>query len=239
MRIDPKGTVAGYPALQVRRALKQLDLFPEWDLHRFEAATGEGHAFVRALVAAGLVERVEKGHWSITQAGKTLSSATAAPRVTRATAEKTLATFLGRVDHVNRNAEYLGRVVTVVLFGSMLRPEVDRLSDVDLAVEITPKEPNKDRAYALNERHVQILESVGVRFRGFLDRQFYWHQEVLRFLKGRSRVISLADLKAEGGFVMAAPHRILYANGAWTADAPPRTKVPHLRRRKLADDDLF
>ena len=239
MRIDPKGTVAGYPALQVRRALKRLDLFPEWDFRRFEAVTGEGHAFARALVAAGLVQRVEKGYWSITQAGKTLSSATAAPRVTRATAEKNLAAFLGRVDHVNRSAGYLGSVVTVVLFGSMLRPEVDRVSDVDLAVEITPKDPNKDRAYALNERHVQKLESVGVRFRGFLDRQCYWHQEVFRFLKGRSRVISLADLKAEGGFVMAAPHRILYANGAWTADAPPRTKVPCVRQRKLADDDLF
>ena len=236
MRIDPKGIVAGYPALQVRRALKQLDLFPEWDLRRFEAATGEGRAFVQALVAAGLVERVEKGYWSITQAGKTLSSATAAPRVTRATAEKNFAAFLGRVDHVNRSAGFLGRVVTVVLFGSMLRPEVDRVSDVDLAVEITLKEPNKDRACALNERHVQILESVGVRFRGFLDRQFCWQREVLRFLKGRSRVISLADLKAEGAFVMAAPHRILYADGAWAEDAPPRTKVP---RRKPADDDLF
>jgi predicted nucleotidyltransferase len=239
MRIDPKGIVAGYPALQVRRALKQLDLFPDWDLRRFELATGEGRAFLRSLVAAGLVERVKNGCWSITQAGKTLSSATAAPRVTRATAEKNLAAFLGRVDHVNRSAGFLGRVVTVVLFGSMLRPEVDRVSDVDLAVEITPKEPNKDRASALNERDVQAMESLGRRFRGFLDRQFYWRQEVFRFLKGRSRVISLADLKAEGGFVMAAPHRILYANGAWTPDAPPRTKVPRLRRRKLADDDLF
>ena len=61
---------------------------------------------------------------------------------------------------------------------------MDRVSDVDLAVEITPKEPNKDRACALNERHVQILESLGRRLRGFLDRQFYWHREVFRFLKG-------------------------------------------------------
>jgi predicted nucleotidyltransferase len=144
-------------------------------------------------------------------------------RVTRATAEKNLAAFLGRVDHVNRSAGFLGRVATVVLFGSILTPEVDHVSDVDLAVEITPKEPNKDRAYTLNERNVQIMESVGRRFRGFLDRQFYWRREVLRFLKGRSRVISLADLKAEGGFVMAAPHRILYAS---------------VRRRKLADDEL-
>src|ERR1700687_180800 len=30
MRIDPKGTIAGYPSLQVRRALRQLDLHVEW-----------------------------------------------------------------------------------------------------------------------------------------------------------------------------------------------------------------
>jgi hypothetical protein len=32
MRIDPKGTIVGYPALLVRRALRQLDLLVEWDL---------------------------------------------------------------------------------------------------------------------------------------------------------------------------------------------------------------
>jgi hypothetical protein len=31
MRIDPKGTIVGYPALLVRRALRQLDLHVEWD----------------------------------------------------------------------------------------------------------------------------------------------------------------------------------------------------------------
>jgi len=31
-------------------------------------------------------------------------------------------------------------VVEVVFFGSMLTPEADRLSDVDIAVKIAPKE---------------------------------------------------------------------------------------------------
>ena len=38
-------------------------------------------------------------------------------------------------------------------------------------------------------------------------------------------MISLADLKAEGEFVLAVPHRILYADGAWKPDTPPRAKV--------------
>lgn len=239
MRIDPKGTIAGYPALLVRRALRQLDLYVEWDLGRLEAAVGEGRAFVKALATAGLVEPVGKGLWSITQAGKTLSSATAARCVTRATAERALGEFLGRVDHVNGSAGFLGKVVAVVLFGSLLKPEADRVSDVDLAVEIVPKEANPERARTTNERHVLQLESLGHRFRGFLDRQLFWYWEVFRYLKGGSRVISLADLKAEGGFVLAAPHRILYADGAWGADAPPRAKVARRRRREPPDESLF
>ena len=45
-----------------------------------------------------------------------------------------LGEFLGRVDYLNRRPFFLARVVEVVLFGSMLKPEVDRVSDVDLAV---------------------------------------------------------------------------------------------------------
>src|SRR5215831_11280374 len=181
MRIDPKGAIAGYPSLQVRRALKRLNFDLRWDADRLESAAalrhGDGAAFANALVAAGLAEEVGKGVWEMTQAGQTLSSATAAQRVTRATAEKALAEFLGRVDHINRTGGFLGKVVTVVLFGSMLQPEVERPSDVDVAVEIAPKEADAEKARAKNERQVQMLESLGRRFRGFLERQCFWHYE--------------------------------------------------------------
>jgi predicted nucleotidyltransferase len=239
MRIDPKGTIAGYPALPVRRALRQLDLHVEWDLGRLEAITGEGRAFVKALTAAGLVEPTRKGFWSITRAGKALSSATAASRVKRATAERALGEFLGRVDYVNRKSLFLARVVEVVLFGSMLKPEVERVSDVDLAVEIVSKESNPERARAINERRVQELESVGRSFRSFLDRELFWYWETFRYLKGGSRVISLANLKAEAEIVLAEPHQILYAEGAWKPNAPPRITVVHRRLREPADNTLF
>ena len=101
MRIDPKGTIAGYPAVDVRDALRRLRVSAEWDLHALECAarlpSGQGRKLVRALVAAGLVEVARKGRWEMTQAGQSLSSATAAARVKRATAEKALGEFLGRV----------------------------------------------------------------------------------------------------------------------------------------------
>ena len=65
------------------------------------------------------------------------------------------------MDHVNGSVGFLGKVVAVVLFGSMLKPEMDRVSDVDVAVEIVPKEANPERARSTNERHVLELESLG------------------------------------------------------------------------------
>lgn len=99
MRIDPKGTIAGYPAVFVRDALRRLRWNTEWGLEVLERATRvpavQARRFGKALVADGLAEVAGKSVWSITQAGQTLSSATAAPMIRRATAEKALHEFLG------------------------------------------------------------------------------------------------------------------------------------------------
>jgi predicted nucleotidyltransferase len=44
-----------------------------------------------------------------------------------------------RVTRVNQDPYFLGKVTRLVLFGSMLQRDVDRLSDVDLAVEFGQK----------------------------------------------------------------------------------------------------
>ena len=145
MRIDPKDKIGGLPALIVRKALRHLRDWPHWKLANLEAAAalspGNGHALLKALRAGALIEACGTGAWTLTQAGQTFSSATAAKRVTRATAEKALAQFLDRVTEVNHNPYFLAKATRVILFGSMLKPQVERLSDVDLAVELTPKKP--------------------------------------------------------------------------------------------------
>ena len=129
MRIDPEGTIAGKPALLVRDCLRTLGARISWDLTALESAAslqpGTGKPLLRALSAAGLVKSLGRGWWEITQEGQRLSSATAAKPVTRATAEKALRDFLARVELVNRDARFLGRVNRVVLFGSLLRIDVE------------------------------------------------------------------------------------------------------------------
>ena len=177
--------------------------------------------------------------FTITQAGQSMSSATAAKRVTRATAEKVLQEFSRRVERVNREPYFLGKVTRVVHFGSMLKPEVERVSDVDLAVEIVEKEADSDLARSKNYDRVEELAAAGHRFRNVVEMAGCWHLEVFRFLKGRSRVIALADYAAEKSFVLAVPHRFLLGKPESNpAQNPPSTrKLPVQQRR--SDDCPF
>jgi len=239
MRIDPKGTVAGRPALLVRQTLRHLRTRLPWGLSELECAAsveaGEGRALIKALLAEGLIEAAGRNAWKVTQAGWTLSSATAAKRVTRATAQRALQQFLGRVEQVNNDPYFLGKVTRVVLFGSMLKPAVERLSDVDLAVEVASKDADFDRARVKNY-DAEELATRGHRFRNFLEQEGCWYWEVFGFLKGQSRVIALADYSVEKTFVLTVQHRFLIGQPEQVAvQSAPSTPAPRARKRRPRD----
>jgi len=240
MRIDPQGTVAGWPALLIRRTLRQLRKRLQWGLGELESTAsveaGEARALIKGLLAEGLIEAAGRDAWKVTQAGQTLSSATAAKRVTRATAQKALHQFLGRVEQVNSDPYFLGKVTKVILFGSMLKPEVERLSDVDLAVEVASKEADFDRARAKNYERVEKLATQGHRFRNFLEQEGCWYWEVFGFLKRQSRVIALADYSVEKTFVLTVPHRFLIGQPDQIAMQSARsTPNPAVQKRRPRD----
>src|SRR5262249_43141607 len=114
MHIDPKGEIAGYPALLIRKTLRALRSADGWGLLALEAAAklspGAGRALAQALQREGLVEIRDPGRWTVTQAGRTIAAATAARRISRATAENALAEFLERVTRVNTDPYFLARV---------------------------------------------------------------------------------------------------------------------------------
>ena len=243
MRVDPNGTIAGRPALRVRDCLRTLRARISWNLATLEMAAslepGTGKPLLRALSAAALVRSVGRGWWEITETGQRLSSATAAKPVTRETAEKALREFLTRVERVNYDARFLGRVNRVVLFGSMLREDVDRLSDVDLAVEVLPKIADREKFAARNLRRVQSLARAGRMFRDFFDVQLHWRRDVFQFLKSRSRVISLADYAAEKSLIMNVPHRMLLGAEEVVPAEPPPEPQPRAKPSRGPRDCPF
>lgn len=243
MRINPKTAIRGYPTLLVRQILRRLRGDYVWGVEALEYAAklpaGAGVELAEALQAEGLIETSPHGGWRVTQAGETMAVATAAKPVTRQTAERALTQFLERVEQVNHDPYFLARVTRVALYGSMLRPEVERLSDVDLAVQLVPKETDSARLREVNEVRVEDLAAMGRRFSSFLEEQFCWFLETFRFLKGRSRVISLADYTVEKDLVLKVPHRMLIGDPEEPSPESATEAPPLAPRKRRSRDCLF
>jgi hypothetical protein len=92
MRVDSRATVAGYPILLVRQALRKLWNFDVWDSGMLEAAAGlpagAGPELAKELGAQGLIRKLQRDTWTMRPAGMTFTAATASKRLTRATAER-------------------------------------------------------------------------------------------------------------------------------------------------------
>jgi hypothetical protein len=84
----------------------------------------------------------------------------------------------------------------------------------------------------LNYQRIEQFERKGHRFSRALDREVWWHAETFRFLKGRSRSISLLDYKAEKEFVDQVPHKVLFC-----VTEDERSQPPEEPRKRFAEQD--
>ncbi len=208
MRIDLKGKVAGRSLREIRKLLRAVGVGScrlAFFAKVLKVPVGEAEQLVRRLERLGYLE-VDSTlpgarRWKATPQGRRLASATAAPPVHRRTAERALQAFLARAQEVNQNPYFLYRVRTVVVFGSFLtgRPY---LSDLDLAIQLESKEPDPSRRVAAELTRIEEeVEQRGRRFDN-LPAMYGWPQiEVLRFLRGRSRVIQIHDMSGESGLL--------------------------------------
>ncbi len=216
MRIDPKAKVAGRSMLEIRRLFQALGGGP----HRLESVANalklsvvEAGPLVRRLARLGYLEETSErsgGQWyKATRQGRRLACATAAKPVHRRTAERALQAFLARARQVNEAPDFLYRVATVVVFGSFLTRE-SRLSDLDLAIRLEPKERDRSRWAALWDARIQEVQRSGRRFYNLADKLCWPQTEVLLFLRGRSRVIQLHDFT---GYSCPLPKGQVYFRG--------------------------
>jgi predicted nucleotidyltransferase len=226
VRIDSKAVVGGYPVLTIRKLVRKLNNIQYWHAETVQVILrnerSEAEAIVRALVAAGLAVAAplcSMDAFTTTQFARSFGSATAAKPITRQTADHALSQLLDRVNQVNTMECFLARVTKVVVLKSYLRADVDRLSDLDIGVELQPKETNWDRLRELTLHRVEQLQMAGRRFGNWIEVECWWHLEAFRFLKSRSRAISLIDYTAEKKFVDAVPHRVLLSDVSGVAES--------------------
>jgi len=201
MRVVSEELIAGYPALEVRDFLRRYRLTDfyigaaEDDL---VLSPRTATIFMNKLKGLEFIEEVGRDRWDgrrvfrLTIKGQALANASAARPLHRKTAERLLAQFLERVQRVNSTQEYVYRVEHVVLFGSMLS-DIDRLGDVDVAVQLQPKvdEDGAFQEWSMARRHA--AEAKGRIFRGVFDWAMWPTQEVFLQLKARSTGLGLHD----------------------------------------------
>lgn len=161
-----------------------------------------------------LVKRIATGidcrqrpFWENTIKGNALAMATTAPPVKRATADRALAQFLDRVATVNGGGGFAYRVKRVTVFGSYLT-QGNELNDVDLLIDMVPCKTNAKEQEILEESIRARAVKSGRRFSIFIDELAWPHTEVCRFLKNRSRTLSLHY--TDHALVEKTEHRVVF-----------------------------
>jgi predicted transcriptional regulator/predicted nucleotidyltransferase len=205
MQLDPNDTIGGLPILKVRDFMREWE--DGWDISKLVAAfrisQDKAEQVVHELLHRGDIERDEaasEAHsYKLTTKGAAFRLAKGSPPLTRKTAERKLSEFMDRVREANSNRNFAYRVRKVVVFGSYLTSN-DKLGDIDVAVELAPREQDHVKQQALNNARIFSAESTGRRFNNILDRLYWAQHEVCLFLKSRSRAISLHRTDDEAVF---------------------------------------
>ena len=108
----------------------------------------------------------------------------------RSTAEKLIKEFISRAIEVKNNPYYLFKVKRAIVFGSYLSNE-ERISDIDIAIEIISKEVDTKKHKILVDKKIREVHNKGRQFRSDLEAIFWPQIEVEQYLRAKSSSISL------------------------------------------------
>lgn len=151
----------------------------------------ETQGAVEALAQGGYLQPYaskDQHLWTTTVKGGGLSNASFLRPIARSKAEALLLGVVERAAGYNADPTKLMWIDRLVMFGSMVAPDVELVGDVDLNVEMSRRIQDDDQY--LREARAYSRDS-GRKFSTFLD-QLLWPQHgVLRLLKNRSGYISI------------------------------------------------
>lgn len=214
MQIKSNEEMFGLPIIKLREFFKRYmisDYCIENVMEFFDLERDKAEALIIKLEREGYVKKASKFRdeqfWENAIKGNALVMASAAKPIRRSTAERKINEFLERVKEVNRNDYYLFKVKKVVVFGSYLS-DTEKLGDIDLAIEIVPKESDRKKFRELSIERSREAKLNGRRFNNIVE-EVYWSQtEVLMYLKSRSRSISIHFI--DEPIIKKSKHRVIF-----------------------------
>lgn len=215
MRIRSDTLVAGFPAKDIRGLLRRSGkvLSVAYTMRVFGIDASNAARLLQNLEAEGYIEKNaflnsrNEPCWKQTVKGGALGKALFSAPVSRRTAETKLKEFMDRVQQVNADNRFLYKVEKVVLFGSFLT-DAPQVGDLDLAVQLSPKEADSEKHAQLIQVRATEAASRGKQFSSFIDRLAFAYVEVRSFLKAGSRIIQLTDYT--DGVLKTAETRVIF-----------------------------
>ena len=213
MNVDPSVTIDDIPILSIRdffRRASDREWSWEWLGHTLKLSRDRSRRLIDELVKQGYVEASrEKAYpWRCTEKGLALASARGTRPVGRGVAQAQLERFLKRVALANAHPDFVYRVRRVYLFGSYLTTDKERVGDLDLAVELEPTDTDHDQHWKRHDERVSAALRAGRHFSNYVEQIFWPKEEVMRFLRQRSRVIGLHS--AENITGRGWPMKVIY-----------------------------
>ena len=234
--------MADFPARKIRELLRQsVDCISARHATKIlEIKTEQAIRLLERLEQGGLLERNpalpnsdDEQSWKRTVKGGALANALFSTPVSRQSAEKRMREFLDRVQQVNCSSRFLYRVRKVVVFGSFLS-DAPFVGDLDLAVDLCPKEKDSRKHSELIRTRANEAASCGRRFRIYVEALRFAEQEVIMFLKARSRILQLT--RCDDGVLTITESRVIYESPEQDR-AVPMNPVPKERVRRLRKSD--
>lgn len=210
VQIDPSSKISGVSTTRVRDMLRKNGIDSYVNLQfvcdELDLTQARGTRLLRAMERGGYLIDRKNRTWELTSSGIQLRAANATKPLHRVIADRLLSDLLERIELVNADDHYLARVTKAVVFGSYLSTS-SRLGDIDVAVQLTRREPNMEKHMAANLERVQESSRV---FSTFVDQLDWWRDEVYLFLRNRKRGLSIHDYDAIRETVDSSPHRVVF-----------------------------
>lgn len=198
MRLTKADVVVGMPATDARELMRRFrSPRPENEISVY-VDTGERSdtEIARALQEAGYLEVKYddidgETWWQTTTKGNALSQAGFGRPIARGTARRHLDEVIERARAFNADATHLTIVAELVVFGSFLDPDIDKLGDLDLAVSFRSRLPMSAHPGRRTEILLDYARASGRDFGTIVDRLFWPEQEAILALRNRSAVINI------------------------------------------------
>lgn len=195
MRINPGDRIGALDAVETRSRIRQLPISESITAllvsERLDITEMEAQAWIEELLALGLLQQTD---WfvGLTTDGSRLGSATIGAGFIRANALRALRDLDSRIERVAAERPHRIGIDEVVVFGSILDRDQERVGDVDVAVSL------------------ELPPGLNYTLDGVFD--------TYKLLRGRSRTISIVELGPNREIVESGPHLVIWRGGVRVRD---------------------